>query len=415
MKFKAIILSICLVLLNPTLLFASGWLSGRSVGMAQAYTSISRGVESAFWNPANLGFSKTSEKNITLFSVGVNASNNALNLEQYNKYNGAHLTSEDKQTILDLIPSKGLNLTMNADVLALGVSCYNFAFTVSGRGISNLSLPKDQIQLLFFGNEINDTILLSGSDGEAFASVEYGFSYGRSIWKKDNQKFLCGIKAKYIQGLIYQKVREANGEVFALETGVNGDGNFVVQSAEGGKGYGLDFGFTLKYDKKWTFGLSLLNLINQIKWDKKTEIRGYQVRIDSLLAENFDLDSMVTDRSYTESIHPFTARMPISVQAGVAYQLKKTLMAFDLKGDLSSGMGISKIFGASFGLEYKCLSWLNVRGGMSLGKDEGIAVASGLGFKLGVYNLDVGIANQKGIWLTKSKGFCLAISNSFHF
>jgi hypothetical protein len=415
MKFKALILSICLVLLNPTLLFASGLSSGRSVGMAQAYTSVARGVESAFWNPANLGFSKTSEKNITLFSVGVNASNNALNLEQYNKYNGAHLTSEDKQTILDLIPSKGFNLTINADVLALGVSWYNFAFTVSGKGISNLFLPKDQIQLLFFGNEINDTILLSGSDGEAFTSIEYGLSYGRSIWKKDNQNFLCGIKARYIQGLIYQKVKEVNGEVLTLETGVNGNGNFAVQSAEGGKGYGLDFGFTLKYDINWIFGLSFLNLINQIKWNKKTEIRGYQVKIDSLLAENFDLDSMVTDRSYTESIHPFTTRMPISVQAGLAYQLKRTLLAFDLKGDLSSGMGMSKKYSASFGLEYKCLRWLDVRGGISLGEDEGIAIASGLGFELGVYNLDVGMAIQQGIWLTKSKGFCLAITNSFHF
>ena len=415
MKFKALILSICLVLLNPTPLFASGWFSGRSVGMAQAYTSISRGVESAFWNPANLGFSKTSEKNITLFSVGVNASNNALNLEQYHKYNGAHLTSEDKQTILDLIPAKGFDLTMNADVLALGVSWYNFAFTISGRGISNLILPKDEVQILFFGNEINDTILLSGSDGVAFTSIEYGLSYGRSIWKKDNQEVLGGMNVRYIQGLIYQKVKEANGEVFALETGVNGDGNFVAQSAEGGKGYGLDFGLALKYDKNWSFGLSFLNLINQIKWNKKTEIRGYQVKIDSLLAENFDLDSMVTDRSYTESIHPFTTRMPISAQAGLAYQLKRTLLAFDLKGDLSSGMGMGKKYSASFGVEYSCLSWLDVRGGMSLGKDDGIVVASGLGFKLGVYNLDVGIANQKGVWLTKSKGFCLAISNGFHF
>jgi hypothetical protein len=415
MKVRKIMLVFILILLTPPQLFASGLCSGRSLGMAQAYTSVARGVESVFWNPANLGFSKTSERNLMLFSLGANAYNNSFNLAQYNRYNGAFLTSEDKQTILDLIPPEGFDLSLNADVLALGLSWGNFAFTFSGKGTSNLSLPKDPIHVLFFGNEINDTIVISGSDGEAFASMEFRFSYGKSIWRKDEKEIFCGINAKYIRGLTYQKVKQAEGKVFALETGVNGKGDFAIQSAEGGKGYGLDFGLTLKYKENWTFGLSFFNLINQIKWNKGTEKRGYRVQIDSLLAEDFDLDSLIMEHSYTENIAPFATQMPITMQVGLAYQIKRTLLAFDLKQGLKNGMGETKKLSASLGADYAFLRWLALRGGISLKEDEGITIANGLGFKLNDYHLDIGIANQKGVWPTKSKGVCLAVSNSFYF
>ncbi|MCK4404621.1 MAG: conjugal transfer protein TraF [candidate division Zixibacteria bacterium] len=415
MKFKLFILIFSLTLLTGQPLFAFGLSSGRSVGMAGAYTQIARGVESVFWNPANLGFSKGSEKSLLLFSLSINAYNNSFNLKHYNEYNGKFLTSEDKQTILNSIPEEGFNLSLNADVSALGICWGNFAFTVSGRGTSDLLLPKDPIHVLFFGNEINDTILFSESDGEAFASVDVGLSYGRSIWKKEGKEILCGINARYIRGLAYQKVKEAEGEVFALETGVTGEGDFALQSAEGGKGYGLDFGLALKYRENWTFGLSFINLINQIKWDEEVEKRGYQVQIDSLLAENFDVDSLVTEHSYTEEIDPFITRMPTLIHVGVAYQGRRSLLAFDLKQGFKKGMGVSKKLSASLGAEYRLLSWLDVRGGVSIGGNEGVTVANGLGFNLGAYHLDLGIAMQKGLWPTRSKGVSLAISNGFRF
>lgn len=415
MKFKLFILTLSLTLLTGQPLFAFGLSSGRSVGMAGAYTQIARGVESAFWNPANLGFSKGSEKSLLLFSLSINAYNNSFNLKHYNQYNGKFLTSEDKQTILNLIPEEGFNLLLNGDVSALGICWGNFAFTVSGRGTSDLLLPKDPIHVLFFGNEINDTILFSESDGEAFASVDVGLSYGRSIWKKEGKEILCGINARYIRGFIYQKVTEAEGEVFALETGVTGEGDFALQSAEGGKGYGLDFGLALKYKENWTFGLSFINLMNQIKWYEKVEKRGYQVQIDSLLAENFDVDSLVTEHSYTEEIDPFITRMPTLIHLGVAYQGRRSLLAFDLKQGFKKGMGVSKKLSASLGAEYRLLSWLDVRGGVSIGGNEGVTVANGLGFNLGAYHLDLGIAMQKGLWPTRSKGVSVAISNGFRF
>ncbi len=415
MKTKLFVAVLCASLLIPDKLFAAGLSSGRSVGMGEAYTQIARGVESAFWNPANLGFAKKSEISLTILSLGVSAGNNSLTLEQYNRYNGAFLTSEDKQTILNSIPDDGLDFSLDADVLAFGISRGNLALFLCGRGTSDLLLPKDPIEVLFFGNEINDTVVFSGSDAEAFASVDLGLSYGRSVWKKDNKEVLVGISTRYIRGLVYQKVTQAEGQIFTLESGINGQGNFLMRSASGGWGYGLDFGLALEYKKNWTFGLSLMNLVNQIKWNKDTEQRVYQVQIDSLLAQDFDVDSMIIEHSYTEAIGPFTTRIPTSMHVGVARRGERSLFSFDLEQGFSQGMGVIKKLRASLGAEYRLLSWLDLRGGISIGGDKGVTLANGVGFNLGPYHLDLGIAIQRGLWPTSSKGINLAISNGFHF
>jgi hypothetical protein len=409
MKTRCMIILVILILSFNAPLLASG----RSVGMAGAYTSVSKGAESVFWNPANLGFSSRSEKTLYLFSFGININNNSFDWGDYTRYNGKFLTAKDKQDILDQIPAEGFNLKLDADVSALSFSWGNFAFTLSGGGSSDLFLPKDPIQFLFFGNELNDTLLIENSNGEAYASWDIGLSYGRSILKKSDKELFCGANLRYPKGIIYQKVKKTEGELFVLETGINGEGDFKVKSAEGGKGYALDLGLAMKYKTDWTLGISFFNLLNQIKWNKKTEERGYQFRIDSLLAENFDADSLVTELSYTEKINPFTTATPTLMRLGLAHQSEKFLWAFDLEQGLAEGMGVSRKTKVSLGIDYRVLGWFDILGGVSMGGKDGITLASGLGFKIENYHLDLGMANHKGLWPTKSKGVYLAVSSGF--
>jgi hypothetical protein len=415
MKIKLVIFIITISLLTPEKLFASGLSSGRSLGMAGAYSSVAKGVESPFWNPANLGLSSESKRSWRIFSLAINARNNSLSLQQYNKYNGKFLTTEDKQNILNSIPAEGLNASLEGDVLAFGVSQGRYAFTISGRGTSHLLVPKDPIEVLLFGNEINDTILVSDTDGEVFASMDFGLSHGRSFWSKGEKELFCGFHARYIWGLIYQEVTEAEGEVFALETGINGEGDFQVRSADGGSGYGLDLGLAFRYSRNWIFGLSFMNMVSQVSWNKETENKVYRMQIDSLSADDFDADSMMIEESYTQATGSFTTRVPILLHVGVAYQTGRTLLSLNLRRGFEKGMGVSDKLRASLGAEYRFTSWLDVRGGIGLGGEEGVTVANGVGFKLGKYQLDLGISLQKGLWPTKSKGICLAISNGFSF
>lgn len=409
MRIKCVFILIILNLCCNSQILASG----RSVGMAGAYTAVSKGAEAVFWNPANLGFSTRSEKTLNLFSFGIDLNNNSFNWGHYTKYSGKFLTAEDKEEILNSIPSEGLNLSVGADISAFSFSWWSFALTLSGEGSSDLLLPKDPIELLFFGNELNDTLLIENSNGEAYASLDLGFSYGRSILKLNQKEFYAGVNIKYKKGLVYEKVKKAEGELFTLETGINGDGDFAVLSAQGGKGYAVDLGFAMKYKKDWTLGISFLDLLNQIKWDRKTEERGYQFRIDSLLAENFDMDSLVTELSYTQEIEPFVTKIPTLLRVGMAHQSKRLLWSVDIEQGFREGMGVSKKVRLSLGADYRILSWLDILGGFSIGGKEGITIANGLEFNLRKYHLDIGMANHKGIWPTKSKGVSLAISSGF--
>jgi len=409
MKIRYTLILVILSLFSSAQLLASG----RSVGMAGAYTAVSKGAESVFFNPANLGFSTRSEKTLNLFSVGLNVDNNSFNWGHYTKYNGKFLTAEDKQNILNLIPREGFDLKSDVSFSALSFSWGNFALTFSGQGSSDLLLPKDPIQLLFFGNELNDTLLIENLKGEACASLDMGFSYGRSILKRNEKELFCGASIRYRRGLVYQKVKKAEGKLCTLETGINGDGDFAVKSAQGGKGFALDLGLAMKYKHDWTFGLSFFNLLNQIKWDQGTKERGYQFSMDSLLAENFDMDSLVTELSYTQDIDPFVTKSPTLMRLGVARQSKRFLWALDLEQGFGEGLGVTKKVKGSLGTEYGILSWLDISGGISMGGKEGITFASGLGFNLGKYHLDFGMANHKGLWPTKSKGVNLAIFSGF--
>ncbi len=415
MRFTSIVLILSLVLLIPTDVEASGSFSGRSVGMCGAYTQAARGVESAFWNPANLGFSKSSDRDLTILSLGINAYNNAFTLDQYNRYNGKFLTTDDKETILGLIPVDGLSGTVEANILGLGISWGNLAFTISGKGTSDLFLPKDPVEVLFFGNEINDTILLTDCDGETYASADLGLSYGRSVWSRDEKEILCGVSARYVRGITYQKVIQSQGELMTMETGIEGEGDFAVHSAQGGIGYGLDFGLAFSYNRNWSFGLSFSNLAGEIKWNRKTEEKGYVLKVDSLMAEDFDLDSLVVDESYTQAIGTFTTRVPTVMRLGAAYCGKRSLFTFDLKQGFKQSMGVHRKLRASLGAEYRVSGLLAVRAGLAVGGNEGVTVANGMGLRLAGYHLDVGLAVQKGLWPTKSKGISLAITNGFNF
>jgi hypothetical protein len=415
MRLTFIVLILSLVLLIPADVEASESFSGRSVGMCGAYTQAARGVESAFWNPANLGFSKSTDRGLTILSLGINAYNNALTLEQYNRYNGEFLTTDDKETILGLIPVDGLSGTAEASILGLGISWGNLALTLSGRGTSDLFLPKDPVEVLFFGNQINDTILINDCDGEAFASADLGLSYGRPVWSWGEKKVFCGVGVRYIRGITYQKVIQSQGELMTLETGTEGEGDFTVHSAQGGTGYGLDFGLAFNHNRNWSFGLSFSNLAGEIKWNRQTEERGYILEVDSLLADDFDLDSLVVDESYTQSIGAFTTRIPTVMRIGAAYRGERSLFTLDLKQGFKQGMGVYRKLRASLGAEYKFSGLLVARAGIAVGGNEGVTVANGMGLEIAGYHLDVGLAVQKGLWPTKSKGISLAITNGFNF
>jgi hypothetical protein len=208
---------------------------------------------------------------------------------------------------------------------------------------------------------------------------------------------------------------KASGEVRIGETGMEGESDLILNSAMGGKGYGLDLGIATKLNKKWSLGFFLSNPISRIKWDRKTEERGYQFQIDSLNLSNSGNDSVFLSEDYKKEIDPFVTHLPLIAKAGISYQAKKILIAFDWEQGFENGPGVSKTPKLSLGTELKLLTFLPLRTGLSLGGREGFSLSGGFGLDFGLIFLDLGIVNKNALLPNNSKGVGLSLDCGLRF
>jgi hypothetical protein len=406
---QALLLALFLLLLWADQSTPLGLSNARSLGLGGAYTAVARDNEAPLWNPANLSFKDNRGFSLNLISLGAFVENNAFSLSDYNQYNGRFWEDADKNEILALIPASGLKLNAQAEATALGLSIGSLSLVTWASGVSDLSFPKDPFELLLMGNQTNDTISLEGTSGEAYAYGVLSLSCGKSLYRKGEKEFGIGVNLKYLQGIIYQKVIKASGEVRVNEYQVQGESDLILHSASGGKGYGLDFGIAAKLSKKWSLSLFLSNPISRIKWKRETEEKGYEFQIDTLNLSNSDDDSVVLSEDYEKDIDPFITHLPFVAKAGVACKTEKILLAFDWEQGFENGPGVTKIPELSLGTELKIISFLPLRSGISFGGKEGFSLSGGFGLNFGVIFLDVGIANKKALIPDYSKGIGISL------
>jgi hypothetical protein len=406
---KALLLALFLLLIWVDQSAPVGLSSARSMGLAGAYTAVAKDFEAPLWNPANLSFKDNREFSLNLFSLGVFVENNAFSLKDYNQYNGRFWEDEDKDNILSLIPSTGLNLDAQAEACILGLAGGPLALVSWVTGVSDISLPKDPFELLLFGNQMEDTISLEGTSGEAYAYGTLSLSYGQFIYRNEEKEIGIGVNLKFLQGIIYKKIVKASGEIRIKESEIEGESDLVLHSASGGRGYGIDLGIAAKMNKKWTLSFFLSDPFGQIKWYRKTEEKGYQFQIDSLNLSNSDDDSVVLSEDYEKDIEPFVTHLPVIVKTGFAYQAKKILISFDWEQGLEEGPGVSKTPRFSLGSELKLVGFLPLRGGVSFGGKEGVTLCGGFGLYMAAFYLDIGIANKKALFPNSSKGLGISL------
>jgi hypothetical protein len=407
---KRLFIIIFLILISFSQAFGVEFSSGKVIGMGLSYTTVARGSEACFWNPANLGLPGNSSISLTIFSVGINLANNSFSLKNYNDYTGKFLTENDKTDILSAIPQMGLNLRADGSANLLAISYKNVALFFSGTGTSALNLPKDPLEVLFYGNKLNDTLNVEKTSGEAWGKLSLGFSWGKRVINLLGKDIYTGLTFRYIKGLIYENIVTAQGYTVTEATQIKGEQKFQIKSSTGGEGFSSDLGFAIKLSPKLMLGLSLTNLFSQIRWTKGNELKTYTITLDSLNAENIDGDSVVITEDYTEKISPFKSQEPILLRIGTGYSLKKILFSFDWEQGFKEGASSSTKPRVSFGTDYKLLSFLSLRGGISLSKITGLYLSTGLGLNLGAFNLDMGVANQRGLF-NNSKGITLGISS----
>ncbi|MFQ5498380.1 MAG: DUF5723 family protein [Candidatus Zixiibacteriota bacterium] len=411
---RIILLTAALVAPCASIAIGGGVPSARSVAMGQASMGLAAGVDAARFNPANLGFHQFRLTQVELLNVGVNVSNNAFTLGDYNNYSGAFLTDADKTELLDKVPDEGLSLSGDVEASAFSFAFGSFVFSASGVGAADVDINKELVDLALHGNSFADTIRVEGSYSDAVAYASFGLSYGRKVYTSGTRELSLGGTVKYLRGIGVEKIVELNGLASTEVSGFAGSGNMIVHTASGGRGYGLDMGAALKIDNNYTAGISIKNIVSSISWNNQPEEHGYLFSFDTVTVDNMG-DSFVVSDDYTRDIASFSTTVPSTMTIGLANTSGKLVWAVDWEQGFSTRAGSSTKPRVGAGLQYSHWKYLPLRTGFSVGGSKNTAFSFGSGIDLGTFYLDYAIVTGSSLTANSSKGLNFAVTTGLRF
>jgi len=435
-------LAILIVLLSAGTAFAQ---SGTSLGLGTAYSSLARGTEAIFWNPANLAFREEGTPNFTctLFSLSMNLANNAFNMDDYENYftdETKYLNDADKQDIIGKIPDDGWEFDMRVNLSALAFTYRNFGFSVSSDAFVELTAPKDFVDVAFTG--ISHRTYDFSASGNAENVVRANASYARVVMRDRTLSFpvlqrkiilseiAIGGTFSYNMGIAAFQTQQADFFTIINDNGLKAIGNFVGKGARlkreydpesdeyntefsgdkpiVGKGFGLNIATSMKTGQNYVISLVLKNIVNRTNWTESVlqVTRTLDTGDEKFITGADGLESLDSDDITTEDDHEinsFTTTRPFGFRFGVGKDAGRLKYASELgwedeKFVAAFGGGLHwAVFNLFAGYSYKYGH--NFSGGIGLGGDH--------------LMFDFGIGSQDGITPGSTRGILFASSLRF--
>ena len=432
--------------------------SSRAMGLGQSYTALARGPEAVFWNPANLAIGGDTGLQWNLVGLGASlvTENNSFSVGDYNDNftdDGHLITDKVKRGLLSDIPGDGLKL--NVDVEPSGALLVpingGVAFSLPGQMRSAVALgftagfegeiPKDMVDLLLFGNEFNRQYDIAKWDGSGWAVGSLNWAVAKPLMPTalapHLSEFAAGATAKLMFGAYAETLRSDGGFISRID-GADLDAYILTQYG-GGTGFGLDLGVAgVLKDKKTSFSVGLLNLLDTMSWGNSTQQDSIFASARDLKATDFldvkgsienilnkenvpdDCDEEVPgdcDADFHKEVgeESFSRSLPAMLRIGVAHQLDERLtLAGNWDQAFSEGFGTSTTPRLSVGAEYRLVEWLPARFGLSVG---GRGSSTSLGFSFGPFDLgsmqltlmDLAFVTRGGFFPGVSKGSALGL------
>lgn len=384
----------------------------RAWGMGGAGGAVARGLEAVTYNPANLAFSDGSS--IGLAGAAVAVQNNALSLDRYNEITGAHLDSAAKAQLLSDIPEAGLSLDADVRASALGFQFGSFALTAGAVGTGRGNLDKDYFDVVLYGNPVGQTVDFSNTWGEGSAMGAATASFGTRLATIGGASLGAGVNVRYLHGIYEMHVASAGGTLTTGMEEITADAHVTTKSAEGGRGYGVDFGLALRTPGGLAVGLTLENAQGSVQWDRNVEYHEFRLDAADVNLLNSDLDAAVTDADTTYSGGSYTTTLPRQARLGAAAKLGAFVLAADyVQGFEDRGLASTEPRVAA-GLEWQ-LGFLQPRVGAATGGVLGDSASAGLGLQLGFWRLDAAAVTRGGMKVGDTKGLGVAVASTLVF
>ena len=444
--------------------------SPRAVALGQAYTALARGPEAVFWNPANLALAGSRKFSWDLLGAGlcVAAENNSFSVATYNAHftaanhnvspNGSpyYISPVTKKKLLADIPDTGLRLnghiepTLAAGLPLNGGIAFAIGETRSAIAVGFTSgveseIPKDVLELFFFGNEFAEARLAAGK-GEGYDISDWngaGWAVGTlnvAVAKPALpvrfapylSEFTVGSTLKLSMGTYGEIIESGGTGLVARVGGAEADAWLIAQYAKMGVGVGIDVGIAGRAkNRKTIFSLSVLNLLDTFSWNEGVRqdsifLAANELRISRFLdADSRSIEDVFDnpdfdgdgDPEFNKQIgqKPFSRSLPAVLRLGVAYQAKPQLTVVgNWDQAFSPTFGMRTRPRLASGVEYWLADWLPARIGLSLG---GRSNSSAVGFAFGPFVLssmqlrflETSLAMRGGLFPGKAKGTAISV------
>lgn len=305
----------------------------RTVGLGNTGNALSQGLLSMNRNPSLL-ISRTDSSYLHFvlpFNFNVQATTNTLDIKDVKYYFGQDssrtLTDLDKKNLVNafdgdgkFIASANLNIFSLAympskEVGAFGVSVNDYIY-------GNIIIPKQMVDLLLNGNNVNQTYSFNNLAAQSSWIKSYGLSYARQLINKKSQELRfvsAGVSLKMYQGYQYISMQSNDTKIFTSTdhkingqfnaTGISSFGNSLVginpfrndttkvsispMPEAAGSGFGIDLGISGEFKFGMKFGASI-NDIGSISWNKNVETHtiSKSFKLNDLLNKS-ELDSVI--------------------------------------------------------------------------------------------------------------------------
>jgi hypothetical protein len=430
---------LALVIAFTTIAYAQNF-NATGLGLGNNALSFNSGLDAFNLNPANLATNKRVE--IKFMSPLIAVSNSSISLSDYNRYftkegNNGLWSAADEQAVIDLFPEDGLAINADINMGIFSMVYNNFGFGIDLMVSGGLNVKYRQtLKTVLDGPDFIPDYKFAEPDflsGSAFSAIKYSFSYAHSIDKKfrayDIDSITVGAKLSYYAGISVIEVLDSDLLIQNSNKSGTGTENEVLymkrkiktrtatpeNSLSTGGGFGIDLSASAVYDKDWHFSVLVENLFASIDWDTNTELFESSQK-DSVYFYNDDGVDRSSETDTTMATGSFSTPLPVNLVIGAHYQLldNLTLMA-------QWKQGLSKNFGNVFtpqigvGAEYRPISWVPLRSGLTLGGRDAFILALGGGLDFDLFEFNLAYAMREAVWPTSSNGAYLAFDFKFKF
>ena len=407
----------------------------RSVALAGATTTIAEGIYSVGYNPALIAFQTDKPFMIQFGGLDFGMGNNYLSMAAMKALSGDTLDHDEKTTIINRLEnSGGLTFDMMGQMAMPGVNYAsgNMALTANFLFMGSYSIPAGMARLMLEGNANNPEIDMT-IGYEIMGVNEIGFSFAVPYGS-----FALGFTLKYLQGLFYMGIDpdSSNANFITTPQAVYGSGSYYLRQGFGGAGYGLDIGIATKDINGMRAGISLINALGTIGWNKPSFIKDimkyplkwggeslsdsvavlYTYTIDSLRADNLSSGSLFTSSStivknVDENGKPkqFNLRYPAIFRIGGSYRKKDLLISSDLPTGFENRLFAHSRWRWAIGAELYRFPNTPLRLGFAWEGLDRTELAMGAGFHGGPVMIDLGFSFKSGMWIHSMKGLNLSL------